>query len=90
MEKPTSINSGEANIILAKINIAPIEVISLPTNPITVDIIKSSQSKSMFPISLVILLLVSLIPFIPCITPLVKLPTESKYLLSKELIFNKL
>lgn len=49
MEKPTSINSGEANIILAKINIAPIEVISLPTNPITVDIIKSSQSKSMFP-----------------------------------------
>ena len=61
MEKPTSINSGEANIILAKVNIAPIEVISLPTNPITVDIIKSSQSKSMFPISLVILLLVSLI-----------------------------
>ena len=51
MEKPTSINSGEANIILAKINIAPIEVISLPTNPITVDIIKSSPSKSMFPIS---------------------------------------
>ena len=52
MKKPISINSGEANIILAKINIAPIEVISLPINPITVDIMKSSQSKSMFPISL--------------------------------------
>lgn len=90
MEKPTSINSGEAKITPAKSNIAPIEIISLPTNHIAVDIIKSSQSKSMFPISLVILLLVSLISFIPCITPLVKLPTESKYLLSKELIFNKL
>ena len=64
MEKPTSINSGEANITPAKSNIAPIEIISLPTNPIAVDIIKSSQSKPILLISLVILLLVSLISFI--------------------------
>ena len=66
------------------------EIISLPTHPIAVDIMKSSQSKPILLIASVILLSASLISFIPCITPLVKLPTESKYLLSKELIFNKL